>query len=436
MMDVMGPAFRVSRRTAVAAFSAAAVGVACRPRLDRGSREAIDELAERYVRCTLELAQHQPSLVERWLGPEEWRPGGRRPVADIRTEIETMRDTLAQVSPGTAGTRVRYLQQQLDALLVAARRLSGESLRFDDEARAALGSDVRAFIDRLAVRDDGDMAATESARGRLEELLPGTGPLHDRYRSFRARQALPASRVDAALRAAVGLCRERVRGRMDLPDAETVDIHADAAIGLEARAVYEREFRSRVVVDPSRPIDLVHLLWLAAHETYPGHHVQHLLGDRDAVAANGWRERALHPSFGRHLLCAEGAAEAAAAILFAEDQHEAATRELATRLAMSTDDPRRLVAVHRAVSELDLCIAAIAQGYLDSEMSSESAVERLQAMALVPEPRQLLSAIERLRTRVLAYPIGRRLVLQHLGDGAVTRRWERLVEVSTTMVME
>jgi hypothetical protein len=309
----------------------------------------------------------------------------------------------------------------MDALLVAARRLTGESLRFADEARVALGSDVGAFIERLAARDADVMAPTETARARLEELLPGAAPLYDRYLAFRTRHAVPASRVGEALRAAVDLCRDRVNGRIDLPDAENVDVRADDAIGLEARAVYERDFRSRVLVDTSRPTDLVHLLWLAAHETYPGHHVQHVLGDRDVVSANGWRERALYPSFGRHLLCAEGAAEA--------------VRDLAARLAISTDDPARLVAVHRAVIDLDVFIAVIARDYLDSEMSSESAVEQLQTRALVAEPWHLLSTIERQRTRVLAYPVGRRLVLQHLGDGALARRWERLAALSTTMVM-
>ena len=426
-------AFRISRRSAVATLSAASLGIACGPTFEPDSRQAIDELAERYVRCTLELAQHQPSLVELWLGPDEWRPGRRRPVADIRTDIEQTRDAIKAVStPTSADTRVCYLQQQLDALLVAARRLTGESLRFADEARASLGSDVGAFIDQLG----GLTAATDSARARLADLLPGGVLLHERYLTFRARHALPAAKVDAALRAALQLCRDLVRQRIVLPDSETVDILAEHAIGYEARAAYERGFRSRVIVDTSRPIDLVHLLWLVAHETYPGHHLQHVLGDRDLVSANGWRERALHPSFGRHLLCAEGGADAAAAVLFANGQHEEAARDIAARLDIAVDDPGRSVAVHRAVNDLDLFIAAIAQAYLDHEISGESAVEQLQSRALVPEPRQLLSAIERQRTRVLAYPVGRRLVLQHLGDGPLTRRWERLAAVSTTLVME
>jgi hypothetical protein len=432
----MAPAPRVGRRAAAATLAAAGIGLACRTSVEPDSRPMLDDIAGRYVRSALELAQHQPSLVELWLGPGDWRPGRRRPVADIRADVEKTRDVLGEISPSPAAdTRVRYLRQQMDALLVAARRLTGESLRFADEARVALGSDVGAFIERLAARDADVMAPTETARARLEELLPGAAPLYDRYLAFRTRHAVPASRVGEALRAAVDLCRDRVNGRIDLPDAENVDVRADDAIGLEARAVYERDFRSRVLVDTSRPTDLVHLLWLAAHETYPGHHVQHVLGDRDVVSANGWRERALYPSFGRHLLCAEGAAEAGAALLFAERLHEEAVRDLAARLAISTDDPARLVAVHRAVIDLDVFIAVIARDYLDSEMSSESAVEQLQTRALVAEPWHLLSRIERQRTRVLAYPVGRRLVLQHLGDGALARRWERLAALSTTMVM-
>ena len=40
---------------------------------------AIDAIAEGYVRVSLQLAQHDPSLVEDWRGPDSWRPGPREP---------------------------------------------------------------------------------------------------------------------------------------------------------------------------------------------------------------------------------------------------------------------------------------------------------------------------------------------------------------------
>src|SRR5262249_42769770 len=64
------------RRSAIAGLTAAVVGTACRaaPRPFRRSYPTLDDFAERYVRLTLRLARHQPSLVEAWLGPAAWEP--------------------------------------------------------------------------------------------------------------------------------------------------------------------------------------------------------------------------------------------------------------------------------------------------------------------------------------------------------------------------
>ena len=295
---------RVSRRSAVAAMAIAGIGAACRA-TDTGTepQASLDAIAERYVRLTLQLAQHQPSLVEAWLGPESWRPGPRRPVAELRQKIEETTALATATSEAERGERFRYLRQQLDALLIAARRLSGESIRFVEEARASLGSDVADAIEHLPPASTGsDTPATAAARESLEQRLPGRGALHERYAAFRSRHALARERIMPALQTALTACRGRVRPLLTLPDDESVLLEAATGLGLEARAIYERNFRSRVFIEMSGPLDLARLVWLVAHETYPGHHVQHVLADRDLVIGRNWHERALWPSFGRHLL--------------------------------------------------------------------------------------------------------------------------------------
>jgi hypothetical protein len=74
--------------------------------------------------------------------------------------------------------------------------------------------------------------------------------------------------------------------------------------------------------------------------------------------------------------------------------------------------------------------------YLDGEIGSEAAVARLRDEALVPNATQLLAVIERQRTRVLAYPLGRRLVLQSLLDAPAAQRWSRLAAIATTLTID
>ena len=125
-----------SRRTVLGALAGAAIGAACR---DSGELAPPDpplsDLAHRYVRVALQLAQHQPDLIEAYLGPAEWRPGSRVPVAGLLAETTALDEVLARAASGRVGdgaarARVRYLAGQARALRTAARRLSGEAMRF------------------------------------------------------------------------------------------------------------------------------------------------------------------------------------------------------------------------------------------------------------------------------------------------------------------
>src|SRR5688572_10046867 len=100
---------------------------------------AVHELAEAYVRVTLQFAQHRPNLVEGWRGPPSWAPGPRLPVATLRDSLNQL---LAQAEDpqlgnvdSTEAPRVAYLRGQLRALRLVARRLLGESFRFEEEVR-------------------------------------------------------------------------------------------------------------------------------------------------------------------------------------------------------------------------------------------------------------------------------------------------------------
>ena len=420
----------LSRRRAIVTLLTGGIGTACRATPRRGSNAlpTIDDLAERYVRLTLRLALHQPSLVETWLGSDEWRPGRREPVAKIQDEIVTAHAALVDGRwPPELSDRLTYLTGQFDALLVAARRLAGESIRFGDEARLALGVTAH----QLEV----NAAEIAAARVDLERKLPGRGAIHERYATFRLRHRLAPDRALAVFRQAVDVCRSRVASRIEIPLGESIVLVAEAKIGQEGRAVYQGNLRTRVALDPSGAPDLARLVWLAAHETYPGHHVQHILADRDCVSVKGWQERALHPTFGKHLLFAEGTAEAGTALLLEGDGFEEVCRVLAPTAGVRPQTIGQLVAVHRAVAGLDAVILAIAQQYLDGAIGSEAAVERLKSESLVSDARHMIAVIERQRTRLLAYPLGRRLVAAELGRGPAAGRWRRLARIATHLTL-
>jgi hypothetical protein len=428
---------RFSRRAAITTLAAAGLGVACRaPNGNARPTLSLDVIAERYVRLTLEFAQHQPSLVEAWLGPQGWRPGPRRPVAQLRGDLNAIRSALpASAENQEHSERLSYLRGQIEALWVAARRLSGESMRFVDEARAAFGDEVANLVEGPLRDAQGEHTDRVAARDVLDERLPGEGAVHERYAAFRHAHAIPRDRVLPALTAAMEICRKTVLQHIPLPSDEHVALAIAQGMGLQGRASYAGEFRSNVQFDPSGGLDLARLVWLAAHETYPGHHVQHVLAARDVTHARGWHERALHPAFGAHLLIAEGAAETGAALLLDGAAFEDICRELAPVAGVPAHSVRELVDVYRAVTDLDTAIVGVAQRYLDAELGTEAAAEQLESGALVADARGFLFTIERQRTRLLAYPMGRRLISARVFGAPRERRWDRFAQISTWLTI-
>jgi hypothetical protein len=421
----------VTRRSALAmmAGTAASLLPGCRkasqppPITAAGAGEA-------YVRLALSLARHQPSLIDVWLGPAAWGEGTREPVAAIQTRIGDLRTAMAAMAPpadAAERSRRRYLDGQVQALEVAAGRLAGASASFADEAAAALGA-------RPPARD---AAALDRVRQELSERLPGRGSLAERHAAFRQRHAVPAARVEAVFAAAVDWCREAVTPYLPLPAGERIALIASDERGWAAFSRPHDPRVSDVWVSRHGGSDVAHLLQLAAHEGTPGHHAQHVLATARLVERRGWTERALSPAFGPHRLLAEGAAEAGAELLLPLDVR---TRVCAERLLPAAGqrpaDAAQVVQIERLVAALDLEVAHIAADYLDSPLGTETATTRLRDDALVLDPAGMLAFIERQRSRMLAYPVGRRIVAAALDGVPAAARWPRYAAITTFLDVE
>ena len=365
-------------------------------------------LAEQYVRLTLKLARHQKTLVETWLGPADWNPGAREPVDGIRQDIVALRAALDEAGSGMLGRRLEqhrllYLRGQARALHTAAQRLLGEAIGFAKEAELAYeirnaggGPQDGRVEDRVA-----------GAREQLERAVPGKGALVDRIVRFQRDHAIPRARLDATLVAAVTACRDGTAAMIPLPNGESCDLGLQDGLGLEGWAVYQGHYRTRVRIEGAAPFDVAHLLWLAAHETYPGHHLQYVLAERDLVRAHDWQERQLHAGFGPHLLHSEGLAENGADLLLEGDTFARLCRDVLVPVAgVKAGAVARLVAIRRALTGMGHAIPPIAAAYLDGGLSTDAAVARLRNEAAVPNPEAFLMTIEKQRTRVLAYPVG------------------------------
>jgi hypothetical protein len=265
--------------------------------------------------------------------------------------------------------RRAFLLAQLAALHRRARLLSGERLSVRSEA-AALGLPVPTF----------DSARASSVRQALAAALPGRGSLLERLDSHRRAGVVRRAQLDATVTRLVAECRARTP-----PPGELLDG------GVRFRYVIEKPWpafttdagNGQSVVEIRRDVAWREedLRLVLCHETYPGHHAQHLVW-RDAAQRRGWIEFNVTPMFTPHAVMSERAAVTATGLAWPRESRSAVTRLL--------DDLAPLA-------------AATAVDIVDGALDRQAGMKRLRDELLMPNGEEFIAFVERYRSMALAY---------------------------------
>jgi hypothetical protein len=284
-------------------------------------------LVDRYLLLGLRLGRHIDGLVDAYYGPPA--------VADaVAAEalvapallVAAARELLASIdagdplgepsatvsgagagagagvgagADGAAPARRHWLRAQVLGLLTTARRLAGEEIGYADEVEACYG--VRPT--RV------DQEVLEQAHRRLDEVLPGSGPLAERLVTWRESQAVPVDKLRAAIGSLADDLRERTRHLFGLPDGESVEFELVADQPWSGFNYYLGGLRSRVAVNTDLPVLSTGLAHLVAHESYPGHHTEHTRKEVGLVRRRQWWEESIFLVGTPQCLLAEGLAD-------------------------------------------------------------------------------------------------------------------------------
>ena len=251
----------------------------------------------------LRLRRLAPRLVTAWTGD----PGLARRVDDEPppnpAQVQTSARLLAAQLPtaGLAETTTAHLVGQLATIGVRAGTLAGRAPGY--QARVRICLQVEAEL--------ADPEAYVRAHGELDALLPGGGPLTDRWAEHRRTVAGPPALLARAAAAVTDALRERVGDEFHLPAGEQVVLRLDRTARWNGFAGGAAGRSTTVTLAADRPCWLGRLAQLIAHESYPGHHVQRLLRQS---AATRRPELALELLGGPLAVLDEGLAEQALAI--------------------------------------------------------------------------------------------------------------------------
>ena len=269
-------------------------------------------MVERYVRLGLSLGRHVEGFVDAYYGPPAWaeEAEARAPGAPEGLRAEAAR-LVADLDAGVGdlGTaRRRWLRAQAVGLHTSARRLAGEDLAYVDEVEASYG------VRPEAVPED----VLAAAHQRLEDAVPGTGPLRDRIIAWREAQAVPVALLEPALRSLLDDLRERTDRTFGLPEGEQVELELVTDRPWSGFNWYLGDLRSRVSVNVDLPVLSPSLGHLMAHEAYPGHHTEHTRKEAGLVRARHQLEESIFCVGTPQCLLAEGLADLGLEVLVGE----------------------------------------------------------------------------------------------------------------------
>lgn len=242
-----------------------------------------DAVARDYILLALRLDQHLPGTVDGFFGPAALKAQvdmeQLRAPARLAEDAAALRGRLADELPEDAPRR-HWLELQLVALETLARVRAGEAIAYLDQVE-------RCFAIRPSRRPD---ALIDAAAAAMDALLPGDGPLADRDAADDERWTIPPDRVRGVVDGLVPRFRAWAAGHYEIPEGDELSVNLVRGQPWTGYNWYDGGYRSRVDFNLDLPVRLPKFVGVVAHETYPGHHLEHALKESVLVEAHGHGE--------------------------------------------------------------------------------------------------------------------------------------------------
>ena len=243
-----------------------------------------DPFARDYILLGLRLDQHIAGLVDGYYGPADLK--AQVDIEQLQAPARLADDAgalLARLPSEVVDAQRRdWLEAQLVALLTHAAGLAGDELPYLEHV-------TRCFSWTPVRRDE---AMFDTAAAELDALLPGPDPLADRLAAWDAQFEVPLDRLPTIVDWLVGRFRARSADLFGLPEGEELRVSLVTKQPWTGYNWYDGGRRSRVDLNTDLPVRVADLVHVIAHETFPGHHLEHSWKETDLVE----RQRRLEAS--------------------------------------------------------------------------------------------------------------------------------------------
>ena len=390
--------------------------------------DSLAAAAREYVRLQLAIGEKEEGYIDAYYGPEELRAEGKAIAAaeglpQLAARVVALSGRIAGLQ-AVEPRRARFLLAQLTAARTRLRMLGGEKLSFADEAEGLFG--VRPQLRPLADFDP--------VLARIEQLVPGAGPLSQRVDAFQDRFTIPRERLQPVFDAAIAECRARTARHIALPSDERFAMSFVTGKSWSGYNYYQGDYASKIEINTDLPIRISRAVDLGCHEGYPGHHVLNVLLEQRLVRGRGWIEHSVQPLFSPQSIISEGSANYGIDLAFPGPEKLAyEIRAIYPLAGLPTADAATYDALLTALRDLQGARFTIAREFLEGRVTEPQAVALTQKYQLVSEARakQSIAFTKQYRSYVINYGLGRDMVAADVESAGADQpaKWRRMDQI-------
>jgi hypothetical protein len=365
------------------------------------------------------VGKHEPELVENYYGPREAVAAveAEEPLEPARL-VDEAESLLADLAHGALEPkRSAWIAGQARALHTIARRVAGEELSYAEEVEGTFGIEPVWY----------DEAGYEHAHGLLDEALPGSGDVADRYARWFEETVVPPEKLMRVLASVTAELRARTAAVVGLPEGETVVLELVSGQRWSGFNRNLGELRGRISINSDFPFQGGDLAYFLAHEAYPGHHADGAWKEQVLVRERGQLEEALTLYAAPEAVLAEGIAELAIDFVTDDGGQELNARHLgAVGIEFDAEVGAKVFAARRLLRSVPANLVLLRH---ERGASLDELRDYARRWTLQPEAR-----VERLVASIAArpyagyphcYPEGRRLCEAFVGGDPA--RFKRLL---------
>jgi hypothetical protein len=387
--------------------------------------------AKSFVELALSIDKHLPGYVDAYYGPEEIREAVN---AKGKIQLEELSSTLDQIIDSThqdailTEERSEYLYAELSAMQTTLSILKGEEIGIVEETQGLYG------LTPIWTEE----SVFEEVHQDLEYLLPGSGPLTERMESFREKTIVPQESLKSIVRNIADDFRHRTVEIIALPEDEALEFSFVQDKPWLAYNWYLGTCLSRIDINIDLPWYAGFLVHVIAHETYPGHHTEHAVKEKELYQEGGYLEHSILLSNAPSAVVSEGIAEIALEIIATPEENAQILQSILEQAGLKEVDGLQIYQIRKArrpLTKVDINRVLLLHG---EDASDEEVINYGIRYGLLNEQRsrKWLEFIKDplWRSYATIYALGYELVQDFISRGEdKTERFLRLIRESITV---